>query len=272
MKSVQNSLLTVVLPVYNAQEFVRPSVESILDQTYTDFDFIIIDNCSTDASFDILREYVEKDDRVCLHRNDRNMGFVYSLNKGNQLATTEYVARMDADDVSTPDRLEKQIRFLLENPEIDVVTCWNGQFDTDPGVVWFTIKSPATHEELSKLARFRDPISHPACIYRRSAVLAVGGYEERGTLEDWLLWAKMMQEGYRFACIQEVLYKFRRDEKFVRRRRGFRRARLHVAMQSEFRKMGFISFPEYVRNVAVRLTTCLLPESLTIRLRNRKRL
>ena len=139
MKSVQNSLLTVVLPVYNAQEFVRPSVESILDQTYTDFDFIIIDNCSTDASFDILREYVEKDDRVCLHRNDRNMGFVYSLNKGNQLATTEYVARMDADDVCTPDRLEKQIRFLLENPEIDVVTCWNGQFDTDPGVVWFTI-------------------------------------------------------------------------------------------------------------------------------------
>lgn len=271
MNTERERQLTVVLPVYNAEEFVRPAVESILEQTWTDFDFIIIDNCSTDASFEILGEYAAKDQRIRLHRNEQNMGFVYSLNRGNQLAAGEYVARMDADDISTPDRLDKQMRFLLDNPDIDVVTSWNGQFDTDPEDVQFVIKSPATHEELSRVARFRDPISHPACIYRRSAVLAVGGYQERGTLEDWLLWASMMQNGSRFACIQEVLYKFRRDDKFAPRRRGWRRAKLHAALQGEFRRMGFISFPEYVRNVIFRVATCLLPNSVTVLLRNSQR-
>lgn len=271
MDTEPKRLLSVVLPVYNGGEFLRPAVESILAQTWEDFDFIIIDNCSTDASYEILEDYAGKDNRIRLYRNEKNVGFVFSLNRGNHMANSEYVARMDADDISTPDRLEKQMRLLLDNPDIDVVTSWNGQFDTDPEDVQFVIKSPATHEELSRVARFRDPISHPACIYRRSAVLAVGGYQERGTLEDWLLWASMMQNGSRFACLQEVLYKFRRDEKFAPRRRGLRRARLHVALQTEFRKMGFITFPEYVRNVAVRVTTCLLPNSVTVLLRNSQR-
>jgi len=271
MNTEREKLLAVVLPVYNAEAFIRPAVESILGQTYTDFDFIIIDNCSTDASFEILGEYAEKDDRIRLYRNERNMGFVYSLNRGNQLANSEYVARMDADDISTPDRLEKQLRFLLDNPDVDVVTSWNGQFDLDPQDVQFIIKAPATHEELSRVARFRDPISHPACIFRRSAVLAVGGYQDRGTLEDWLLWARMMQQGCRFACIQEVLYKFRRDDKFAPRRRGLRRARLHAALQAEFREMGFITFPEYIRNVFFRVATGLLPNSITVILRNSQR-
>jgi glycosyltransferase involved in cell wall biosynthesis len=271
MSTGQQRLLSVVLPVYNAGEFLRPAVQSILDQTYADFEFIIIDNCSTDGSFEILGEYAAQDDRIRLYRNEQNLGFVYSLNRGNRLATSEYVARMDADDVSMPDRLEKQMCFLIDNPDIDVVTCWNGQFDTDPADVRFVIKSPATHEELSRVARFKDPISHPACIYRRSAVLAVGGYPELGTLEDWLLWARMMQNGSRFACLQEVLYKFRRDENFAPRRRGWRRARLHLALQAELRRMGFVSFPEYLRNIIFRVTTCLLPNSVTVLLRNRRR-
>lgn len=260
--------LTVVLPVYNGGPFLRPAVESILGQRRGDFEFIIIDNCSTDDSWAVVQEYAAADQRIRPVRNERNMGFVYSLNRGNELAQTEYVARMDADDISTPDRLEKQMAYLLAHSDVDVVTCWNGQFDDDPDDVRFVIKSPETHEELSRLARFRDPISHPACIYRRAAVLAVGGYDERGTLEDWLLWAKMMQAGYRFACLQEVLYKFRRDEKFAPRRRGWRRARLHLALQREFLEMGFVSRPQYLRNVAVRLGTCLLPNSLTVLLRN----
>lgn len=271
MSGEKDRLLTVVLPVYNGGPFLRPAVESILEQRWTDFEFIIIDNCSTDGSWEIVEEYAATDPRIRPVRNERNMGFVYSLNRGNELARTEYVARMDADDVSTPDRLEKQMAFLLAHPEVDVVTCWNGQFSEDPDDVRFVIRAPETHEELSRLARFRDPISHPACIYRRAAVLAVGGYPERGTLEDWLLWARMMQAGYRFACLPEVLYKFRRDETFAPRRRGWHRARLHLGLQREFLAMGFVSRPRYLVNAAVRLATCLLPNSLTVRLRNARR-
>jgi len=187
------------------------------------------------------------------------MGFAYSLNKGNHVACGKFIARMDADDVSVNSRLEKQVAFLDQHTEIDVVSSWSGQFDTDPNDLLFVLKWPASHGELSRLARFRTPFSHPASMYRRSAVLAVGGYVGWNGLEDWHLWSRLIQNGYRIACIQEVLYKFRRDGDFVGRRRGLLYAKAHISLQLEFLRTGFVSYFEFIRNVLLRSTTCFLP-------------
>ncbi|PSO83704.1 MAG: hypothetical protein BRC41_11810, partial [Cyanobacteria bacterium QH_9_48_43] len=102
------SKISVVMPVYNGANYIREAVESILNQTFTDFEFIVIDDCSTDRSWEILTKYANQDQRVKLFKNEENLGVTKSLNKGLKLAQGDYIARQDADDVSLPERFEKQ--------------------------------------------------------------------------------------------------------------------------------------------------------------------
>ncbi len=113
--------VSVLMSVYNGERFLRDSVESILGQTFTDFEFLILDDGSTDSTCEILEEYANKDARIVLVRNDRNLGLTRSLNKGLRLVRGEYLARQDADDISLPKRLEMQVKFLDAHPEVGVV-------------------------------------------------------------------------------------------------------------------------------------------------------
>ncbi len=121
--------LSVVMPVYNASRFLKEAIESILQQTFTDFEFIIIDDCSTDNSVAIIKSY--KDDRIQLYFNDKNSGISYTLNKGIKLANAEWIARMDSDDISYPERLQKQHDFILQHPDGDLFSCWVNVVDQD---------------------------------------------------------------------------------------------------------------------------------------------
>src|SRR6186713_3066927 len=103
--------LTVLMPVYNAERFLAAAIDSILNQSFTDFEFLIIDDCSSDNSVNIITSY--KDPRILLYQNEKNLGISATLNKGIELASTDLVARMDSDDISYPDRLQKQVDFIV---------------------------------------------------------------------------------------------------------------------------------------------------------------
>ena len=121
------------MPVYNAEKFLAEAIDSILQQSFSDFEFIIIDDCSTDSSVAIIESY--KDARIRLYRNNVNSGISYSLNRGIELATTELIARMDADDVSYPQRLQIQYDYLLAHPECAMVSSLARMITEEKGVI-----------------------------------------------------------------------------------------------------------------------------------------
>ena len=111
-------LISVIMPCYNREKYIVEAIESILNQTYTNFEFIIIDDCSTDNTFEIVKEYAKKDNRILALKKDKNYCYVHSLNKGIEIAKGKYIARMDDDDISLPERFEKQVEFLEKNEDI----------------------------------------------------------------------------------------------------------------------------------------------------------
>ena len=117
-------LVSVIMSVYNGEKYLVQAIDSILNQTYQNFEFIIIDDCSTDNSSHILQEYAQKDSRIKIIKKEKNIGikgFIKNLNLGISIAKGKYIARMDADDISLPERFQKQVDFLENNPEITLV-------------------------------------------------------------------------------------------------------------------------------------------------------
>src|SRR5947209_7771425 len=152
--------LSVVMPVYNAASVVREAIESILNQTFSDFEFIIVDDGSTDDSGKILREYAGRDDRIRLYTQE-NHGLVASLNRYCRLANGRYIARMDADDISLPRRFEKQFHFLEAHPEVGILGTWIQDIDENgaPRTAWPVPTDPAV---IQWFLMFGNCIAHPS--------------------------------------------------------------------------------------------------------------
>ncbi|MGB8454201.1 MAG: glycosyltransferase family A protein [Anaerocolumna sp.] len=121
--------VTVFMPVYNAEKYLRQSIDSILNQTFQNFDFIIVEDASSDHSMEILRSYNDK--RIKVYQNERNMGISYTRNKGLELCKTEYMALLDDDDIAMPYRIEHEVEYLDEHPEIDVIGGHQRQIDAN---------------------------------------------------------------------------------------------------------------------------------------------
>jgi GT2 family glycosyltransferase len=185
--------VSVLMSVLNGQEFLRPAVDSVLAQTFADFEFIIIDNASRDDTPAILASY--SDPRIVPLRNDRVRSLTQSLNKGLQAARGEYIARLDADDVAAPDRLAQQVAFLDGN--LDVLLVGSGARAIDEaGRVIGRIDPPRTSADLYDALAFSNPIVHSAAMFRREAAVALGGYPETFVYaQDLALWLKMAQRG-----------------------------------------------------------------------------
>lgn len=187
-------LVSVIMPVYNAERYLSEAVESILSQTFPDFELIVIDDCSTDGSLAILKSFAERDARVRLLANAQNLGITPTLNRGIQAARGEFIARMDADDISLPERLEKQAAFLQANPTIGLISGNAEAID---------VEGAATDEDFSLivepgyikwLLHFTCPITHPAVMGRKALFKQAGGYDpEILYAEDYDLWQRMNQ-------------------------------------------------------------------------------
>lgn len=197
--------VSVVMPAYNAEKYIREAIDSVLAQTFTDFEFIILDDGSTDATAAIIQSY--EDDRIRFCPNERNMGVAATLNRGLKLAQGEYIARMDADDVSFPERFEKQITCLDLNRDIAVLGTGIESF-CDAGMLSVYLCS-CEPEKLKEDLFFSCGIAHPSVMMRRDAILALGGYDETyNGLEDYELWFRVA-ERYEISTLPEVLFRYR---------------------------------------------------------------
>jgi glycosyltransferase involved in cell wall biosynthesis len=191
------------MPVYNAERYLREAIDSILSQSFADFEFLIVNDGSTDAGVEIIESYA--DPRIRLVHNDGNLGVVASLNRGLELSRGEFVARMDADDISRPARLARQVRFMEENPNVGVCGSWVRFF---PGkYVW---KLPATSEAIRCRQFSMAGVAHPSVMMRRELFARHALFYDPAFLhlEDYELWDRALKY-MDFANIQEVLLDYR---------------------------------------------------------------
>src|SRR5215471_16761699 len=198
--------VSVVMAVYNAERYLEEAVRSILGQTCDDFEFIIIDDGSTDRSPAMLKSFADEDRRLNIHRQP-NSGLIASLNKAFGLARGAYVARMDADDISLPRRFEKQVQYLDAHKEIGVLGTWIQDIGADgqPGPIWPLPTSPATTRWF---LMFGNCLAHPSAMMRRELSQSLGYRAAAVHVEDYDLWIRASSVTG-VANIPEVLLKYR---------------------------------------------------------------
>lgn len=193
------------MPAYNAEKYIADAIDSILMQTYTDFMLFIVNDGSKDKTEKIINSY--NDDRIVLMNNDNNMGIHKSLNKGIAASSSEFIARMDADDISHPHRLEKQIEFMRQNSSIGLCGTWAKKIGAESG----EMKHPFQNEELKISLLLACVFIHPTVMIRRSALEQLGEYYKDVTAEDYDLWSRLARIT-ELANIPEVLLDYRVHE------------------------------------------------------------
>ena len=181
------------MSVYDGEKFLEEAVLSVLNQTYKDFEFIIIDDGSTDSSLKMLRSFEKKDERIKLVSRE-NKGLTRSLNEGIKLAQGEYIARMDGDDISMPKRFEKQIDFLEKNKDIALCGTWAINIDENGNEIG-EYKTPTTNKEIRKMILFHNPFIHPSVMMRKEIINNVGLYNEKiKYAQDYEYWLRIIKK------------------------------------------------------------------------------
>ena len=211
--------ISIISGIYNCADTLPEAMGSIFSQTITDWEWILCDDASTDNTYAVAKEYADKyPDKIVLIQNEQNMGLNYTLNRCLEYAKGKYIARMDGDDVCSPERLEEELYCLEKNQNIAIVST-DMEFFDETGT-WGKISHPEFPEKKDFLAG--TPFCHAPCMVRKEAYIAVGGYSvDRKLLrvEDYHLWIKMYAMGFKGKNIGKVLYKMRDDRKAYSRRK-----------------------------------------------------
>lgn len=239
-----NKKISVIMGIYNCASTLEEAIESILDQTYNNWELIMCDDGSSDDTYNIAVQYRKKyGEKVIVLQNKCNMGLNYTLNRCLAEATGEYVARMDGDDISLPTRFEKEIGYLESHPEFAIVSTPMIFFDQNGDWGYSTqIENPQKKDFI----RHSPVHCHAPCMIRREAYLSVGGYtvEERMLrFEDVNLWYKLYAKGYVGHNLAEPLYKMR-DDKNAYHRRSLK-SRMN-GVYVTFRGFQLFQFPWYM--------------------------
>ena len=200
--------VTVLMPVYNGEKYLKEAIESILNQDFTDFEFLIINDGSTDGSKEIIASY--SDERICIVENEKNIGLVNTLNKGLVLANGEYIARMDCDDISVKTRLSKQVKLMDKNKDIGASGSFYRLLRNNKNAI---VDFPITNEEIKCFMVFNCPIAHPSAIIRSSLIkqhnlLYSSDYTHA---EDYYFWSQIAEYS-QLKNTSEVLLNYRVHE------------------------------------------------------------
>ena len=248
--------VSVIMGIYNCSKTLSEALDSLQNQTYQNFKIILCDDGSSDNTYEVAKSYAERYPSIVLIRNERNQGLNYTLNRCLEFADTEYCARMDGDDISKPDRLEKEVAFLDSHPEYAIVSTPMEYFD-DKGV----FRVGRGRGEIKKTDfLYGTPISHAPCMVRRDALISVGGYsvsERYLRVEDYNLWFKMYAKGYKAYVLIEPYYQMRDDRNAKARRNWQGRLNESYVMRTGFKMIGL---PWYYQLYSLRpLLIGLLP-------------
>lgn len=253
------------MSVHNDMNTVDRSIQSIVDQTYQDWEFIICNDASTDGTWQKVLAWTEKDKRISASENERNLGLAASLNRLLELASGEYIARMDGDDVSLPDRFEKQVAFLDRNPAYAFVgsSCYLFDESGEWGMRK-TIEKPQKENFL-----WGTRFAHPTVMLRREALASVGGYRvSRETIrsQDFDLWMRMYAKGHIGYNIQEPLFRYYESKNPVRKRKYRYRVNEAIIRAKGYRQLGLL--PRGIPYVIKPLLVGLIPYDLKRKIQN----
>jgi glycosyltransferase involved in cell wall biosynthesis len=216
---MQNPLVSVIIPCFNAASYMEDSLMSIVNQTYKNIEIIAIDDCSSDNTWSILQSLQKKDHRIKIYQNPKNLKLISTLNRAIDFCQGDFIARMDADDISNLDRIEKQVKVITENEELDFVSVfpiminYKGKFHSKQRHFYCTSTGSAKFKSM-----FESPILH-AAILIKSEILKNNKYifkNEFVHIEDFELWIRLLNEkNFKFKGISEELYKYRVNQESV---------------------------------------------------------
>lgn len=256
---------SVLMSVYakEAPNLLFDSLNSVLDQSVAPSEIVLVEDGPLTEELNLLIDtFKEKCKTLKLIKIPKNRGLGLALNEGLKHCKYELVARMDTDDISKPDRFEKQLGFMRDHPDIDACSSWIDEFIETPDNVVSIKKLPASNDEISRYIKLRSPLNHPAVMFRKSAVEKAGGYMHFPLFEDWYLWARMFKCGSRFANIQESLLFFRTSNDMFKRRGGIKYTINSIRFQHELYKLGVINIYQAVKSSVIRGFVYMMPNAM----------
>ena len=253
---------SVLMSVYYKEtpENLKTAMESIWSQTVLPAEFILMcDGQLGEGLDDVIKNMEKMHPAIHVVRLSKNGGLGNALNVGLRYCTHELVARMDSDDISRPDRCEKQIKIFKEKPEISVISGTVEEFSESVDVIDARRELPETSEEIIRFSRKRNPFNHPCVMYKKSAVEAAGGYQDFYLLEDYYLWIRMLQNGAKGYNCPEPLLWMRAGSGLYKRRSGWKYAKSQRKLFLYMRKQGYIGWGRYLLSVTERTIVSIIP-------------
>ncbi|PZU46014.1 MAG: amylovoran biosynthesis protein AmsE [Sphingomonas sp.] len=256
---------SVLMSVYskeNSSNF-RTSLESVYSQSLKPSEVIVVeDGPIGEDLIEVINEYSSMYDNFVVVKLAINGGLGKALNAGLARCSHEIVARMDSDDICVPHRFEKQVGLLSANHSLSLVGSAVAEFVDDPVRLEKVRRVPLSHEQIVRRFSTLCPVNHPSVVYRRSAVMACGGYAEEFVQEDYHLWAKMLSAGSRFQNLDEHLVLMRTGQGLHNRRGGWRYAVSEMKLQLEFYRLGLVSAPRLLFNASSRTVVRIMPANV----------
>lgn len=258
-------MFSVLLSIYYKErpDFLRQSLDSLFSQTLLPTEVVLVKDGPLTKTLDIIiEEYSKRYLQLKIVSLSVNQGLGKALNEGLKYCSYDLVARMDTDDIAKPNRFEKQLDVFNNHPEIDIVSSWIDEFEGDTNHILSIRKLPEYHKEIYKFAKKRNPINHPAVMFRKSSVLAAGGYKHFPLFEDYYLWVRMLMNGAKFYNIQESLLYFRSSSDMFKRRGGINYALMELKFEQELLRIKFIDKSIFIKNILIRFISRLIPNKL----------
>lgn len=232
--AITESKLSVLMSVYKNELPVNlnKALQSIFSQSLMPKHLVLVKDGPLSRELEqVINHWKSSNNSTIITISlDKNYGLAIALNKGLEHISSEFIARMDSDDIALPDRFEKQVRFLLKNPETDVVGSWIAEIDENDKIIKSEVRYPQTHDACLRAFAFRDPVAHPAVMFRKRYFDKAGVYSKihvgENKNEDTNLWFRGFKKGCVFANLPEILLHFRRSQNFYTRRSGLMRGKL----------------------------------------------
>ncbi|GCD77077.1 putative glycosyltransferase [Thermaurantimonas aggregans] len=258
--------ITVLLPIYHGDKalWLRESLKSIEAQTAKASEIIIVQDGPISGELEEeLHRWQKHLPEIKIVKLPENRGIPAALNAGVQAASQPWIARMDADDIAEPYRFEIQWQFLQRHPEVAIIGSWIDEYDEGMKYKLASRELPTSHADIFRFAHWRCPFNHQTVLYRRDAVLSVGGYPlEKVMGEDYVLWTRLLHAGYLAANIPKALVRVRAGTSLIYRRRGRKYLKLEYKSMYMIYQMGFYKWYHYVIQLLIRTTVRLMPVSL----------
>lgn len=258
-------MFSVLLSIYYKErpDFLRQSLDSLFSQTLLPTEVVLVKDGPLTKTLDIIiEEYSKRYLQLKIVSLSVNQGLGKALNEGLKYCSYDLVVRMDTDDIAKPNRFEKQLKAFNNQSDIDIVSSWIDEFEGDTNHILSIRKLPEYHKEIYKFAKKRNPINHPAVMFRKSSVLAAGGYKHFPLFEDYYLWVRMLMNGAKFYNIQESLLYFRSSSDMFKRRGGINYALMELKFERELLRIKFIDKSIFIKNILIRFISRLIPNKL----------